>query len=417
MKKILAGIFLGVCLVSFDVSLHATGAVAARARVRPARSRSRSRARARSNNGPVVINRLSKFEAASGEGDYASHIVFELFRPLYYEVEEIKKGERVCLYFPGFRLDDFKGLRVADKIKRLPRVKSVSIVHEKVPVPRVALTIDFKKDVVILRLTKMEDPNLLVFDIFDKPMLDILNRKSTTIRLTKRGAVKKKRNLRPKRAHIVVDAGHGGRDSGASSYGLKEKKFTLDIARRVYARLKKEGYRVFLTRNTDSYLSVVDRFQLAKQLKANLFVSVHVNAAAGLDHVSGVETHFLDGTPFFGANKRSRFLFVKNKKDRCLCRSADCILYDKITSSKKLSTSIQNSILSCLEQRKINVVNRGVKRTGFRTLLRSEVPSSIVEVGFITNKKEARRLTKRAYRNFLAQGICNGIKNFLSGEA
>lgn len=218
----------------------------------------------------------------------------------------------------------------------------------------------------------------------------------------------------PRKAHIVIDAGHGGVDSGTSSFGLNEKSVTLDIARRTYAKLKKEGYRVFLTRNSDSYLSIVDRFQLAQQLKADLFISVHVNAAVGLEHVSGVETHFLDGEPFFGRHTSNSFLFVSTAQDRLATRLVNQLQYEKITASRLLSTSIQKEIVGHLQKNNIYVGNRGTKRTSFRTLLRSEVPASIVEVGFITNKQEASRLAKSSYRNFLAQGICNGIKAFLA---
>lgn len=178
--------------------------------------------------------------------------------------------------------------------------------------------------------------------------------------------------------------------------------------------MKKEGYRVFLTRNTDSYLSVVDRFQLAQQLKADLFVSVHVNATAGVERVSGLETFFLDGGPFFGKKRNSRFLFSKGKEDRRLIAAANSVLRDKIASSKVLSSAIQKNVLKNLSKRNISVVDRGVKSKAFRTLMRSEVPSSIVEVGFITNKNEAKKLSKSSYRNFLARGICDGIKQFLA---
>jgi len=198
---------------------------------------------------------------------------------------------------------------------------------------------------------------------------------------------------------------------------MKEKTVTLDIARRVYAMLKKNGYRVFLTRNDDTQLSVLDRFQLAQQLKADLFVSVHVNAVPaipGRKSVSGVETYFLDGKHFFGKDKTCCFLFDKTPKDKVLAHLAKGLLYNKISESKALSNLIQTSVLSRLKQKKISVVNRGVKRAPFRVLRRNEVPSSLVEVGFITNKDEARRMRKATYRNFLAQGICDGIKKFLA---
>ena len=188
----------------------------------------------------------------------------------------------------------------------------------------------------------------------------------------------------------------------------------MDIARKIYTFLKKEGFKVFLTRSSDTSLRLIDRIQLSRQLKADLFIAIHVNAFHGLENVSGLETHFLDGSPFFGEKKRKSFMFVSSNIDKELTNVADGFLLDKIDCSKTLSEYIQEGVLGYLNNRNIAIEDRGVKRTTYRTLLRSEVPSSIVEVGFVTNKKEAKLFTKPWYRQFLAQGICNGIKKFLA---
>lgn len=373
---------------------------------------------------PNVINKCIRFEEAPGE--HTTQMAFEFVNPFYYEKKEVVAGERLKLFFPGMRLAEFKRLKVVNKIKVLPMVVDVALWFEKRPVPRVVLSLQFEKQSVILRITKMDEPNLLLLDIFKRDTLETLRKKvTTTLHVCNEvhggavlclNALKKKRKLSPHKAHIVIDAGHGGKDMGAGANGLREKEITLDIARRVYASLKREGYRVFLTRNTDSYLSVVDRAQLAKQLRADLFVSVHANAAPGLQGVSGIETHTLCSAPFFGKHRNSQLLFISDPRGKRLARVADVLLHKKIAMSRVLANSIQNSVLGYLKQKNISVVNRGVKKTGFRTLLRSEVPASIVEVGFLTNKLESSRLKKPLYRHFLARGICNGIKAFFVGD-
>jgi len=373
-------------------------------------SPSRSRRTARKTDRSVIINTLKRVEVAPG--DIVSQITLEFASPIFYKCKVTKAGEQVKLYFPGLRLSDFKGGRVVEQVRNLPDVRTVLLseeVSDEVLIPSPTLTINFAKDSVILNLSKTTEENVFTLDIYNKLNIRVIMNQSTTIRTA---CNKKKKKLSPSKAHIVIDAGHGGEDSGASSFGLKEKSITLDIARRVFAFLKKAGYRVFLTRNTDSYLSVVDRFQLAQQLKADLFVSVHVNATNGSERVSGIETHFLDGRPFFGKNRNSRFLFVKNNSDRHLVSKIRKFLHEKISASHVLSKSIQNSLVGSLRKRNLDVVDRGVKQTGFRTLLRSEVPSSIVEVGFITNGEEAGRLAKSSYKNLVARGICRGIKGF-----
>ena len=368
----------------------------------------------------TFINRPSRVEAAAGE--HTSQIVIEFLRPVYFEKKEVKPGEMVELSFPGVSIEDFAALGIIQKFKSLAVVKNASIRVERFPIPMVVLQVSFSPNDVLVRLTKMDDPNLLVIDIFSKVILEKLRRKQTTtlyacnnaILSDSIGLAKKKRLSNPNKSRIVIDAGHGGCDDGACAFGLKEKDLTLTIARQMYVLLKKKGYRVFLTRNVDKTLSVVDRFDLAQQLKADLFVSVHVNAVAGLGNASGIETHFLDEAPFFLRGGKMQFLLANNPHDKALARVANKFLKEKITISKELSQKIQSSLLNRMKQGNIDVVDRGVKRTAFRTLLRHEVPASIVEVGFITNRKEAKRLAQSWYRSVIAQGICRGIESFLA---
>ena len=207
---------------------------------------------------------------------------------------------------------------------------------------------------------------------------------------------------------IVVDAGHGERDPGTTKFGLKEKDITLDIARRIHALLKKNGYRSFLTRNTDSFLNVLDRYSLARQLKADLFVSVHVNSC-GLESVSGFETHYLKQGPLLGDGANTSFMFVQSERDKKRAGTADEQLKKKIVGSQILAQTIHAGIKDVIDLNQLAVADRGVKQTVYRTLLHHEVPASIVEVGFLTNKKEAQLLAKSAYRQVIAQGIYRGI--------
>ena len=132
-----------------------------------------------SKSDEFILNRLTRVESAAGR--YVSQVAFEFKKPIYYETNETKRGEQVKLYFPGMRLSDFDFNNALKKIKKLRVVQSVSIKHEKVPVSRVVLTMNFVKDSTILRLTKMEEPNLLVLDLFDKSILKKLREKVTTV--------------------------------------------------------------------------------------------------------------------------------------------------------------------------------------------------------------------------------------------
>jgi len=128
----------------------------------------------------TLINRLNRVEAAPGT--YTSQIEFRFVRPLYYEKEEVVPGEEVRLYFPGMRLEDFDRHAVVGKMQSIPGVKGVSVGFETLPIPRVVLTMRFAKDSVLLLLTKMEEPNLLVLDVFDKQILESVGNQVTTLR-------------------------------------------------------------------------------------------------------------------------------------------------------------------------------------------------------------------------------------------
>jgi|SaaInlLV_10m_DNA_2_1039722.scaffolds.fasta_scaffold05349_2 N-acetylmuramoyl-L-alanine amidase len=375
----------------------------------------------------VRINKLVKCTTSSAS--LADQIMLEFTRSLYYEKEVSSKGEEVTLSFPGIDLNQFRKHAVDGKIRNIAFVKNVVVEYQKNPIPRVVVKISFDKDKVILRFGKTEDPNLLIIDVFNKSRLDLVLKRSSTTLLACNdsvlndysffpGEVKKKLNCSlKKKINIVIDAGHGGKDVGAHAFKLKEKDLTLDIARRVCAELKQKGYSAFLTRNTDTFIPLVDRFQLAHQLQADLFISIHVNSFPGGEYVSGIETHYLDSNSYFDQHKRSGYAFVDNAHDKKLADIADRILREKIDSSKLLSENLQTNLISTLKKQKMHVKNRGTKRTSYRSLLRSEAPAAIVEVGFLTNKQEAKQLGKKKYRSLIAKSLSNGIFDYIKAKS
>jgi len=127
-------------------------------------------------------NKLKKIDVSSGE--HTSQVVFEFSHPFYYEKVESKPNEQVRLYFPKMNIEDFKKLGVESKIKQEKHVKNVKVSTESFPISRVVVTVNFNKDSVILLLVKQDDFNRLIFDIFDKESLRMIERQSTTIRQT-----------------------------------------------------------------------------------------------------------------------------------------------------------------------------------------------------------------------------------------
>ncbi|MBD3273531.1 hypothetical protein GF385_04255 [Candidatus Dependentiae bacterium] len=368
-----------------------------------------------------VVNTLKNVEVCTKR--FAPNLFFEFKNSLYFEKKVNLGQKQLDLIFPAMDIKNFKEKGVLTEITKLGKlVKSVKLLQVKTPSPRVILRINFACDDILIRWNKLEDPARLIIDFFRKKDLNNLQNRGRRLLQAKSKhskSIKKLINLNPtlydKKLRILVDAGHGGQDAGAKGFFLlKEKDVALDIARRTKYLLKKNGFNAFLTRNRDQTLTLKERSELAGQLKADFFISIHVNAVPSISKASGVESHFLKSSDFLPPSRRGGFLFVSNQKDKKLAKMADMTLKNNIDLSENLALNIQNSIVRFLNNKNIPVINRGIKRNTFRVLLRSEIPVALIEVGFLTNKIEAKRLSTPYYRQLLALGICNGIKKYIN---
>ena len=216
---------------------------------------------------------------------------------------------------------------------------------------------------------------------------------------------------------IVIDPGHGGKDPGCIWRGIKEKDITLRIAKILAKKLKKElNCKVYLTRTKDVYLSLERRTAIANMKKADLFISIHVNAHRNR-RIRGVETYFLNMATDERAilvAARENATSEKNISDLQSIIS-DLMLNTKIHESNQLAYDIQKGIISTLKKRYKYIGNLGVKQGPFYVLVGARMPAVLVEVGFITNRLERRRLLSTKYEESIAEGICRGIKKYIKG--
>ena len=226
-----------------------------------------------------------------------------------------------------------------------------------------------------------------------------------------------KKNAHKKRQKIVViDAGHGGRDNGASSSGVYEKKLTLKMAYKVKRRLEKMGYKVYMTRKTDRYISLLKRTQYANAIGANIFVSIHVNAASisRTHRFNGLETFYLSSSNVH----ISRGKVVHKGKTVCTARQN---LYNQITSSKKraysryLAKNIEKKIGRNIRRSYGPVVSK-VKCSDFWVLTGTKMPSILVETGYVTDSRDRKRLQNNRYQNLIAKGIAEGVNSYFHGN-
>ncbi len=215
---------------------------------------------------------------------------------------------------------------------------------------------------------------------------------------------------------VVIDPGHGGKDNGASGNGLREKDLVLKLARMLETRVEKRlGLTVHLTRDEDKFITLERRTKIAADKKADLFVSLHVNANP-LDKVQGFETYVLN----FATDRSAMSVAARENasSDKSVAELEDVLKLiaknTKVAESRAMAQLLHKSALSALNK-KHQVRDLGVKEAPFYVLVGTNVPSILVEIGFITNEKEAARLGEDAYLGLIADGLCDGLASYVKG--
>ncbi len=215
---------------------------------------------------------------------------------------------------------------------------------------------------------------------------------------------------------IVIDPGHGGIDGGTvGQLGTKEKDVTLDVARRLKARLERNyGYRILLTRDEDTRVSLRDRAEFANSHGADLFVSIHVNWLPE-EPVSAVETYYF--SPDAG-ERELQIAHRENEDSEYSVAEFNQMLSSvshtmKIQESKRLAESVQKSLYGNVSRIDRSVENWGVKRAPFVVLLGSRAPSILAEIACLSNREDEIKLNTDEYRENLAIFLEEGIINYL----
>ncbi len=218
-----------------------------------------------------------------------------------------------------------------------------------------------------------------------------------------------KRSRRPgEPIRIVLDPGHGGKDKGTVVSGVTEKSLCLNLAKKLKTRLEAKGYRVFLTRTLDSTaISLEERARLAARHKADLFISLHINAA-GTTTASGIETYAY--TP---SNEPSTSNAHVEPSDRKVHPAHHSGAHNTL-----LAHSLQKQLLITT-----GAQDRGGPRMGRFKVLRllqstapgHMCPGALVELGFLTHPEEGAKLQTQAYQQRLVEGLVKGVENYVKG--
>ncbi len=194
---------------------------------------------------------------------------------------------------------------------------------------------------------------------------------------------------------VVLDAGHGGEDSGAICGTVLEKNLTLDVAQRAELLLRAAGYATVLTRESDRYLSLSERASVGNKEDDSLFISIHFNdgerAAA-----SGVETYYAVRETSGGSRFLSWLPFLQRTDTGTLA-----------SKSENLASCIQAALVQ-----RTRAVDRGTKPGQFYVIDHVHHPAALVEGGFLTNKSDITKLATSEYRQQIALAISDGVERY-----
>lgn len=226
------------------------------------------------------------------------------------------------------------------------------------------------------------------------------------------------RALGLKIGRIVVDAGHGGHDTGTiGPTGFKEKDLVLDVSLRLGRLLEnKLGADVVYTRDDDTFVPLETRTAIANQNQADLFISVHANSSDD-PAARGVETYYLNFTSSADALEvAARENSVSEKSIHELQDLVKKIaLKDKIDESKEFASNVQSALYSGLNAKGGGPRNRGVKKAPFVVLIGANMPSILAEISFVSNPNDERKLQKPDYRQKIAESLYHGIAKYVGG--
>lgn len=301
-----------------------------------------------------------------------NNLVFEFDKPLVYSIK--RTADYLYIYF--LNAERFNEANFKAVIKSNPYEDAVVTVMKNTGI-RLTLPMPTKGD-----LNTYLSPEGRVFKIsFETIKPAITQAKTAETELQK---VKKKEGTiistpkfnNPKGSKVIVlDAGHGGKDCGATREGIYEKDITLDVCDRIQELLQKKGYKVYMTRTNDVYVSLEDRSLFSASINPAIFVSVHVNACNDTAP-KGIETHYYTD------------------------------------ESLDLAVTVHNGLTKKIDE----TPNRGLSRSRFYVINHTEVPAILLEIGFISNDEERNELITPRRKQRTAEGIVEGIIEYFNSK-
>lgn len=220
---------------------------------------------------------------------------------------------------------------------------------------------------------------------------------------------------------ILIDPGHGGEEDGATALTqgqdppvlVKEKDIALDLSKIIHEKLRAKGHSVFLTRSIDRTVTLPERAAIAEKMKADLFISVHINSSQEAGAM-GFETYYLDNHNDVAIKKVEKTENIPSSGENVIVQQilVDLVVQQTVSTSKPLAASIHSEIKKSVGK-KYHLPSRGVKPGLFFVLALSKRPGVLLEVGFISTFKDRVRMMNPKFQEDYANAVVRGIENFL----
>ena len=328
---------------------------------------------------PILKDKLLNMNLIDRK-EKATVFIVESSKDIDYKFLYLKKPERFVVDLVDVAFEE--SLR-ANQFRETTYVSNVRFGLATLGKPVTRIVFDLKKDGLKANITKSSNNKSLTVVIApennDKTEV---NEKSASLEKENAlagdeensnldlGGLPSHRKLEKK---VVLDAGHGGYDPGASYGGHDEKDITLSITRKVQNILEAKGVKVFLTRSEDRFISLAERVEISKSINPNLFVSVHVNALATNPSMDGLQTYYYSSKGYQVAK----------------------VMHKEILDG-------------------VGMPNRNIRKAAFWVCKYTKAPSVLLELGFMTNKNERKKLITDKYQDKLAKSVAAGIIKYLN---
>lgn len=220
---------------------------------------------------------------------------------------------------------------------------------------------------------------------------------------------------------VLIDPGHGGEEAGAVGHldaKKRRKVYEKDLALRLSKKIKDQlskSTSAYLTRSLDRTVTLQERADLADLVKADLFLSIHFNSSPN-SQSHGFELYYLDNNSNVAANKVERAENLNLQGEELIVNQilVDLVVQQTVTHSKQLAGAVHEHVRPVIKRHKID--DRGIKPGLFYVLALSKRPGLLVEVGFVSNPKELKKVQEEKFLNDMARGISSGVLAFIKAQ-